>query len=216
MDRMSLLLVAAASAYVAPAQAGVLDKWQAHIAEASKRFGVPANWIRAVIMAESGGDVRAVSPKGAMGLMQLMPDTWNDMRAAHGLGADPFDVRANILAGTAYLKALHDRFGYPAVFAAYHAGPARYEDHLRTGKPLPSATRAYIAGLEKALSSTAYTLVNDTNPRVSGASTRPPVASGMRLFFTLSTTGNSAHGDENSASSNDLFVPLSTRKPDGN
>lgn len=91
MDRMSLTFAAVASVIVAPIQAAAIDQWQSHIVEASKRFGIPARWIHAVIQAESAGDPRAVSVKGAMGLMQLMPGTWEDMRAQHGLDANPFD-----------------------------------------------------------------------------------------------------------------------------
>ena len=79
-----------------------------------------------------------------MGLMQLMPATWAAMRAAHGLGRDPHDPRDNILAGTAYLRAMYDRFGYPGLFAAYNAGPGRYAAHLATGRALPAETRAYL------------------------------------------------------------------------
>lgn len=87
------------------------------------------------------------SHAGAMGLMQLMPGTWADMRAAHGLGADAHDPRDNILAGTAYLRAMYDRFGYPGLFAAYNAGPARYARHLATGRRLPGETVAYVAAV---------------------------------------------------------------------
>ena len=80
-----------------------------------------------------------------MGLMQLMPGTWQEMRAAHGLGRDPHDPRDNILAGTAYLRAMYDRFGYPGLFGAYNAGPARYADHLARGSRLPQETVAYMA-----------------------------------------------------------------------
>jgi hypothetical protein len=66
------------------------------------------------------------------------------MRDAHGLGPDPHDPRDNILAGTAYLRAMYDRFGYPGLFAAYNAGPARYAGHLASGNPLPAETRAYL------------------------------------------------------------------------
>ena len=111
MDRISPLIIAAA-ALVAPAHAAAIDQWQVQIAEASQRFGVPEPWIRAVIKAESGGDVKAVSSKGAMGLMQLMPETWAEMRTTYILGTDPLDPRANILAGTATLKMMYDRFGY--------------------------------------------------------------------------------------------------------
>lgn len=194
MDRMSLLLIAAASV-VAPAQAAAIDQWQSHIAEAAQGFGIPAGWIRAVIEAESNGDARAVSPKGAMGLMQLMPGTWEELRDQHGLGPDPFDPRANILAGSAYLKAMHDRFGYPGLFAAYNAGPARYEEHLRTGKPLPAETRAYLEKLAQ------------TSP---DASKPLAILSGTLLFFSLRTVENSSLDDQKTVPSGDLFVPLST------
>lgn len=116
------------------------------IDDASRRFGVPVQWIRSVLGAESAGDVRARSPKGAMGLMQIMPDTWTDLRLRHGLGNDPYDARDNILAGTAYLRELYDQYGSPGFLAAYNAGPARYEEHL-TGRPLPAETRAYLEKL---------------------------------------------------------------------
>jgi soluble lytic murein transglycosylase-like protein len=82
-----------------------------------------------------------------MGLMQLMPGTWVALSVRYGLGLDPFDPRDNILAGTAYLKEMHDRFGSAGFLAAYHAGPARYEQHLATGQPLPPETTAYIAAV---------------------------------------------------------------------
>ena len=82
-----------------------------------------------------------------MGLMQLMPGTWVELSARYGLGLDPFDARDNILAGTAYLKEMHGRFGSAGFLAAYHAGPARYEQHLVTGQPLPSETIAYVAAV---------------------------------------------------------------------
>jgi soluble lytic murein transglycosylase-like protein len=81
--------------------------------EASRRFAIPASWIRAVMQAESGGDPRALSAQGAMGLMQIMPGTWAELRVRYGLGADPYDPRDNITAGVAYLRELHDRFGAP-------------------------------------------------------------------------------------------------------
>ena len=121
------------------------DPVAAPVAEAAQRSGIPASWIRAVMQAESGGAARAVSPKGAMGLMQIMPETWATLRLRYGLGADPFDPHDNILAGAAYLRELHDRYGSPGFLAAYNAGPARYEDHLATGQPLPAETRAYVA-----------------------------------------------------------------------
>jgi soluble lytic murein transglycosylase-like protein len=132
------------------AVAGPVDRWSAPIAEASRRFGVPEQWIRRVIRIESGGRAMVrgapiVSSAGAMGLMQLMPATWRDMRALLKLGPDPNDPRNNIMAGTAYLRLMYDRFGYPGMFAAYNAGPARYADHLASGVNLPAETRAYVA-----------------------------------------------------------------------
>ncbi|HLT00917.1 MAG TPA: lytic transglycosylase domain-containing protein [Geminicoccaceae bacterium] len=129
-----------------------LDRWTPYVAEASARFSLPSEWIRRVIRAESGGRTHVggrpiVSRAGAMGLMQLMPATWAAMRARLGLGEDPHDPRDNILAGTAYLRLMYDRFGYPGLFGAYNAGPARYAAHLATGRPLPSETRAYLAAV---------------------------------------------------------------------
>ena len=82
-----------------------------------------------------------------MGLMQLMPETWVELRDRYGLGLDAYNPHDNILAGTAYLRALYERYGYPGLFAAYNAGPARFDDHLVSGRPLPPETRAYLATL---------------------------------------------------------------------
>ena len=120
----------------------------AHIAEASQRFGIPTTWIIAVMRTESAGDVRAISSAGAMGLMQVMPDTWADLRIRHALGRDPFEPRDNILAGTAYLREMWDRYGnVAAMLAAYNAGPGRYDEYRATARPLPAETRAYVAAL---------------------------------------------------------------------
>ncbi|WP_375786950.1 lytic transglycosylase domain-containing protein [Bradyrhizobium sp. Pha-3] len=119
------------------------DPFADFVEQASRRFGVPVRWIREVIDVESAGDARARSPKGAMGLMQIMPETWAELRLRYDLGNDPDNPRDNILAGTAYLRELHDRYGSPDFLAAYNAGPARYEEHL-AGRPLPAETRAYL------------------------------------------------------------------------
>ncbi|WP_266064535.1 lytic transglycosylase domain-containing protein [Brucella intermedia] len=121
------------------------NPWAGHIAEAAKRFAISERWIRAVMQAESDHDPRAISPKGAMGLMQIMPATWEELRIRHGLGGDPYDPRDNILAGSAYLAELHDLYGSPGFLAAYNAGPGRYEKHLVTGGPLPAETVAYMS-----------------------------------------------------------------------
>ena len=124
-----------------------IDRFANFIAGASTRFTVPARWIRAILEVESAGDEHAVSSRGAMGLMQLMPGTWVELSVRHGLGLDPFDPHDNILAGAAYLKEMHDRFGSTGFLAAYHAGPSRYERHLATGQPLPPETMAYVAAV---------------------------------------------------------------------
>jgi hypothetical protein len=123
------------------------DPYAAIVAEASQRFGIPNSWIRAVMRAESTGDARAISSVGAMGLMQIMPETWADLRLRHHLGGDPFSPRDNILAGAAYLREMHDRYGSPGFLAAYNAGPGRYEEYLAGRRALPVETRAYVAAL---------------------------------------------------------------------
>jgi Transglycosylase SLT domain len=124
-----------------------IDPLAAFITEASKRFDVPEHWIRSVMRIESAGEVRARSQKGAMGLMQIMPQTWSDLRTRYELGADPYDPHDNILAGAAYIRELYQRFGAPGFLAAYNAGPGRYENHLKTDRPLPGETQEYVARL---------------------------------------------------------------------
>lgn len=116
--------------------------------EAARRFGLPPHWIRAVMKQESGFNPRATSHAGAMGLMQVMPATYAELRQRHGLGADPYDPRDNILAGAAYLRELHDRFGLDGMLPAYNAGPGRYLQHRDQGRPLPLETRDYVARIE--------------------------------------------------------------------
>jgi soluble lytic murein transglycosylase-like protein len=150
MVALKAIVVALALFAANPAHADPVGRWRMHIAEASARFGVPSAWIERVMRAESGGTTMLdgrpiVSRAGAMGLMQLMPGTWAEMRARLRLGTDPHDPRDNILAGTAYLRLMYDRFGYPGLFGAYNAGPARYAAHLSTGRALPGETRAYLA-----------------------------------------------------------------------
>ncbi len=117
------------------------------VTEAAQRFSIPESWIRAVMRVESFGDARAVSPKGAIGLMQVMPKTYAELRVRHRLGADPCDPHDNILAGAAYLREMLDRYGAPGFLAAYNAGPARYDEHLIRGRPLPGETQDYVAKL---------------------------------------------------------------------
>jgi soluble lytic murein transglycosylase-like protein len=133
----------------------LLNRWDAIITEASERFHIPAAWIRAVMRQESGGrtmlgeDKPIVSRAGAVGLMQVMRSTYDQMAERHQLGDDPFDARNNIMAGAAYLHWLHERYGFPRMFAAYNAGPGRVAE----GGRLPAETRAYVGGITKTLKS---------------------------------------------------------------
>ena len=135
----------------------LLDRWDSVITEASERFHVPKAWIRAVMARESGGRTMLgegkpiISRAGAVGLMQVLPETYDEMATAHRLGANPFDARDNIMAGAAYLRWLHQKYGYPAMFAAYNAGPGKLEDHLEHGARLPAETRAYVGYITKTL-----------------------------------------------------------------
>jgi hypothetical protein len=135
-----------------------VDPYAAHIAEASQRFGIPEHWIRAVLRAESAGEVRAISEAGAIGLMQVMPDTWAGLRDRYRLGRDPYQPRDNILAGAAYMREMWDRYGnVAAMLAAYNAGPARYDEYRATGRTLPAETRTYVAALLPVLGGAAAT-----------------------------------------------------------
>ena len=130
-----------------------MKRWDPLILEASKRFGVPQSWLHAVMLAESGGRTmldethKIVSSAGAMGLMQLMPSTYEDMRAAYGLGPDPVDPHDNIFASAAYLRFLRGKYGYPTMFAAYNDGPGNLEDKLASGGLLPAETRLYLVNV---------------------------------------------------------------------
>lgn len=94
------------------------------IQEASQRYGLPPALIKAVIRVESNFNPGATSPKGAQGLMQLMPATAADLAVN-----DAYDVRENILAGSRYLYLLLEKFNHhlPHALAAYNAGPQRVE-----------------------------------------------------------------------------------------
>lgn len=144
----ALALVLSLISADAPAQQ--VERWRPLAAQAAARFGLPLAWVLAVIEAESGGRTELggrpiTSAAGAMGLMQIMPATWAELCARYRLGGNPHDPRDNIVAGTAYLRQMYDRFGYPGLFAAYNAGPGRYAQFAEHGRPLPRETRAYVA-----------------------------------------------------------------------
>jgi hypothetical protein len=137
--------------------AALMHRWDPLIVQASRRFDVPEKWIRIVMQVESGGRTMSgekqpiVSRAGAMGLMQLMPSTYRDMRAEFGLGPDPFAPRDNIFAGAAYLHWLNGKYGYPAMFAAYNDGPGNLEARLMNAGLLPQETRTYVARVTAAI-----------------------------------------------------------------
>lgn len=130
-----------------PARSADAHPYAAHVGEASRRFGIPEAWIWSVMRVESAGNPSATSHAGAMGLMQVMPGTYAELRSRHGLGPNAYDPRDSILAGAAYLREMHDRYGSAGFLAAYNAGPGRWEDYVSRGRPLPAETVAYMARL---------------------------------------------------------------------
>lgn len=110
---------------------------------AAAKYGLPPSLVRSVMKAESGFHPRALSPKGAVGLMQLMPGT------AHTLGVNPFDPAQNVDAGTRYLRALLEKYNGALrhALAAYNAGPAAVEKH--GGVPPFAETLDYIRRVER-------------------------------------------------------------------
>ena len=135
----------------APEQLAASGPVAAAVAEASRRFDIPEQWIRAVIRVESFGNPSIISPKGAIGLMQVMPKTYTELRMRFGLGPDPFAVHDNVLAGTAYLREMFDRYGLVGMAGAYNAGPARWEAHVAGKRLLPPETVNYVAKLSPTL-----------------------------------------------------------------
>ena len=123
------------------------DPWGPYVREAASRYGVPEQWIREVMRQESAGQEQAVSSAGAMGLMQIMPDTYDDLRQRYALGSDPFEPHDNIMAGAAYIREMADRYGAPGFLAAYNAGPSRMDSYLTGGEPLPDETVNYVASV---------------------------------------------------------------------
>lgn len=109
---LAVLLHAVAPGGVALAGEAHALSWASyarHVEEASRLFDIPKSWIEEVLHAESQGDRRAVSLAGAMGLMQLMPPTWEELRERHRLGENAYDARENILAAAACIAELHAR-----------------------------------------------------------------------------------------------------------
>ncbi len=110
------------------------------VTSASGTYRLDPDLVNSVIRAESGFNVRAVSPKGAQGLMQLMPQT-----ASHLGVQNTFDPQANVEGGTRYLRELLERYNFDLIraLAAYNAGPERVEQY--GGVPPYYETKAYVA-----------------------------------------------------------------------
>lgn len=223
-----LLLLAAmapgcsgAPAWAAPAAPVARYPYADHVEGASLRFGIPEVWIWRVMHAESRGKASAVSHAGAMGLMQIMPPTWAMLTARHNLGKDPFDPRANILAGAAYLRAMWDRYrDVRLMLAAYNAGPGRADAYAAGRRGLPAETIAYVAAIALAIGASGD---------ASLAPAPPPASPGWRsaALFAAQNGGASRGaaapqpqaGDDTAAprlrgerSTSSLFVPLSGRE----
>lgn len=152
-----------ASAYEAESRmsAGdLINRWTPVITEASERFDIPARWIRAVVQMESAGRTMSsasrpiTSKAGAMGVMQLMPGTYGEMRVQYHLGANPYNPHDNIFAGAAYLSWLYKKYGYPTMFAAYNDGPGHLGERLVRGGLLPAETRNYVSHIVSELGGT--------------------------------------------------------------
>jgi soluble lytic murein transglycosylase-like protein len=125
-----------------PAEAGAAEPTPEQlIDEAARRHGLPESFVRSVAKAESGFRADAVSPKGAIGIMQLMPET------ARSLGADPRDTRQNADAGARYLRELllkykDDPYQLRKALAAYNAGPGAVDRY--NGVPPYRETQKYV------------------------------------------------------------------------
>ena len=219
-----------ASLYSLPRFQPAASGLDALIEEAARRFDIPPAWVRRIMRIESGGrtmlDGRPItSPAGAMGLMQVMPTTFAELSGRYGLGSDPYEPRANILAGAAYLREMYDRFGPTHFLAAYNAGPGRVDEHLRTGRPLPGETQRYVQALgpelvgnrtaDRSVASTDVRDLTSSDALRTGArppSWRPSDRSGARhgeSVFAATRTASGAAGRQSAQQPNDaLFVRL--------
>ncbi len=156
------------------------------IAEASERFGIPAAWIRAIVRVEIGRNVRTSSREGGVGLSQLSPKKWAELRHRYALGNNPSDPRDNILAGSAHLREMYDRYGSNNFLAAYIMGPARYDEHMKSGAPLPEETQAVVANLAP--------LIEPGLKDVEGSADRAKVISWRRAPLFVAQTERSSSG----------------------
>jgi soluble lytic murein transglycosylase-like protein len=199
----------------APAQTTSLGTWRSLIDEAAAKFHIPRTWIEAVMQRESGGQTTRngypiTSPAGAMGLMQVMPDTFAEMRVKLDLGADPYDPHDNIFAGVGYLRELYSVYGFPNLFAAYNAGPRRLDEFLFTGKPLPDETESYLDAVISSAGLSAETRQNRQLNDTTKPRQKRKHAGSDGLFFDQSATDGA---DDLPSRSDGLFVFRALDKP---
>jgi Transglycosylase SLT domain len=184
--------------------------FDAHINEAARKHGVDVDLVRAIIQVESGFNPRAVSRKGAKGLMQLMPDTARDMGARNAL-----DPKQNIFAGVRYLRFLLDAFDGDLTLAtaAYNAGPTvvkrhggipPYEETLNYVDRVHSLLGLQPPGLEPppALLDALFT-PEDLGPVLASALPRPSRWSRLRSLLRPGMGGRDDQADEGSGHDSD-------------
>ena len=157
----------------------VTAPWATEIHNAAERFGVPERWICEVIRQESGGHAYSASGRpttswtGAIGLMQVMPSTYAILKKRYGLGDDPSDPANNIMAGTAYIREMYERFGAPGFLAAYNAGPGRAAGFAAGISSLPRETLNYLARVAPRLGQAGVTVASRDMPAIGPDSEQP-------------------------------------------
>ena len=133
------------------------DRFDQLFIAAGEKWGVPAPVLKAIAKAESGFNPQAQSPAGALGMMQLMPDT------ARALGVqDPYDAKENVFAGARYFRSMLDRFGGDTklALAAYNAGPGNVQKY--NGVPPFKETQRYVQKIMSAIGETLTDLTTTT------------------------------------------------------
>jgi hypothetical protein len=230
MDALTLSTVCILCAAQPSSAPDPIAQWAPIISEASTRFAVPEAWIRRVMQSESGGRTTQngkpiTSSAGAMGLMQIMPGTYAALRRRYGFGPDPYDPHDNIFAGTAYLREMRERYGYPFLFAAYHAGPSRLDNFINHGRALPPATLNYANRLVSKSVFALKSAAAGQNSRRRDATILPandfllPISSASNALTTFTASANALRAHSTNAAfvttrtGAALPVPLPARIP---
>jgi len=196
MDALTLTSVCILCAATPSVPANVA-RWESLIAEASVRFSIPKTWIERIMQAESGGRTTLngkpiTSPAGAIGLMQIMPNTYVALSEQYGFGSDPYDPHDNIFAGTAYLEEMYARYGYPLLFAAYLTGPTHLDRYLLGSRSLPSNVIAYVNSIAPNAISQVEPDLEQRNSHFKSTNDRHPNS----IFFTLTSSSNASRSSE--------------------